>query len=101
MAVGRVVVYAPAWDGAAAFDARQQFPVIRHPTSLMLPVPSVARRAARILTEHDCDTVLFGAAAPLGLLAPSLRQAGARAGVALTRQHEAGWGALPPAPAPL
>src|SRR5258708_23138053 len=101
MAVGRVVVYAPAWDGAAAFDARQQFPVIRHPTSLMLPVPSVARRAARILTEHDCDTVLFGAAAPLGLLAPSLRQAGARRGGALTHRHCARWGALPPAPAPL
>ena len=95
MPVGTVVVYAPAWDGAAAFDARQQFPVIRHPTSLMLPVPSVARRAARILTEHDCDTVLFGAAAPLGLLAPSLRQAGARRVVAITHGHEAGWAALP------
>src|SRR5258708_952371 len=65
----------------------------------MLPVPSVARRAARILTEHDCDTVLFGAAAPLGLLAPSLRQAGARRVVALTHGHEAGWAGLPGAPA--
>src|SRR6266496_4813706 len=92
---GMVTVYAPAWEGAAGFDARQPFPVIRHPTSLMLPVPSVARRAARILKEHDCDTVLFGAAAPLGLLAPSLRRAGARRIVALTHGHEAGWAALP------
>jgi phosphatidyl-myo-inositol dimannoside synthase len=92
---GSVVVYAPSWEGAAAFDARQPFPVIRHPTSLMLPVPSVARRAARILREHDCDTVLFGAAAPLGLLAPSLRRAGARRVVAITHGHEAGWAALP------
>src|SRR5260221_7109034 len=52
MPSGAVVVYAPSWDGAAAFDARQPFPVIRHPTSLMLPVPSVARRAVRILREH-------------------------------------------------
>src|ERR1039458_2468780 len=52
---GSVTVYAPAWDGAVAFDSRQPFPVIRHPTSLMLPVPSVARRAARILSEHECD----------------------------------------------
>ena len=74
---GQVVVYAPAWKGAAEFDARQPFPVVRHPTSLMLPVPSVARRARAILTEHGCDTVLFGAAAPLGLLAPALRRAGA------------------------
>ncbi len=90
-----VVVYAPSWEGAAAFDARQPFPVIRHPTSLMLPVPSVARRAARILREHGCDTVLFGAAAPLGLLTPALRRAGARRVVAITHGHEAGWAALP------
>jgi phosphatidyl-myo-inositol dimannoside synthase len=92
---GSVVVYAPSWEGAAAFDARQPFPVIRHPTSLMLPVPSVARRAARILREQDCDTVLFGAAAPLGLLATSLRRAGARRVVGITHGHEAGWAALP------
>ncbi len=95
MPSGAVVVYAPSWDGGAAFDARQPFPVIRHPTSLMLPVPSVARRAVRILREHHCDTVVFGAAAPLGLLAPSLRRAGARRVVAITHGHEAGWAALP------
>jgi phosphatidyl-myo-inositol dimannoside synthase len=55
----------------------------------------VARRARQILTEHGCDTVLFGAAAPLGLLAPGLRRAGARRVVALTHGHEAGWAALP------
>jgi phosphatidylinositol alpha-1,6-mannosyltransferase len=92
---GSVCVYAPLWDGAAPFDSRQPFPVIRHRTSLMLPVPSVARRAAAILREYDCDTVLFGAAAPLGLLAPSLRRAGANRIVALTHGHEAGWAALP------
>jgi len=91
----QVVVYAPAWDGAGEFDARQPFEVVRHPTSLMLPVPSVARRARAILTGHGCDTVLFGAAAPLGLLAPALRRAGARRIVALTHGHEAGWAALP------
>jgi phosphatidylinositol alpha-1,6-mannosyltransferase len=92
---GSVTVYAPAWEGAAAFDAAQPFPVERHPTSLMLPVPSVARRAARLLGRDGCDTVLFGAAAPLGLLAPSLRRAGARRLVAITHGHEAGWAALP------
>ena len=92
---GSVVVYAPAWEGAAEFDAKQPFPVVRHPTSLMLPVPGVARRARRILAEHGCDTVLFGAAAPLGLLGAGLRKAGARRVVALTHGHEAGWAALP------
>jgi phosphatidylinositol alpha-1,6-mannosyltransferase len=95
MPAGAVIVYAPAWPGAGEFDARQPFPVIRHPGSLMLPVPSVARRAIQIMNEHGCDTVLFGAAAPLGLLAPALRRAGARRIVAITHGHEAGWAALP------
>jgi phosphatidylinositol alpha-1,6-mannosyltransferase len=90
-----VTVYAPAWTGAAEFDARQPFQVIRHPGSLMLPLPSVSRRAIKILRENDCDTVLFGAAAPLGLLAPALRRAGATRIVAITHGHEAGWAALP------
>ena len=92
---GSVTVYAPAWPGAAEFDAAQPFPVERHPSSLMLPVPSVARRAARLLHRDGCDTVLFGAAAPLGLLAPALRRAGARRLVAITHGHEAGWAVLP------
>jgi phosphatidyl-myo-inositol dimannoside synthase len=92
---GSVCVYAPRWEGAAEFDARQPFPVIRHRTSLMLPVPTVARRAASIMTEYGCDTVVFGAAAPLGLLAPRLRRAGARRIIAITHGHEAGWAGLP------
>ena len=92
---GTVIVYAPAWDGAASFDAQQPFPVIRHPTSLKLPVPSVSRRAAAIAREHGCDTVLFGAAAPLGLITPALRRAGVTRAIALTHGHETGWAALP------
>ncbi|MDQ2814029.1 MAG: glycosyltransferase family 4 protein [Actinomycetota bacterium] len=92
---GTVTVYAPAWKGAAEFDARQPFPVIRHPTSLMLPVPSVSRRAVAAAREHGCDAVLFGAAAPLGLITPALRKAGITRAVALTHGHEAGWAALP------
>jgi phosphatidyl-myo-inositol dimannoside synthase len=92
---GTVTVYAPAWEGAAEFDAKQPFPVIRHPTSLMLPVRTVSRRAAAIARDHGCDTVLFGAAAPLGLITPVLRQAGVRRSVALTHGHETGWAALP------
>jgi phosphatidylinositol alpha-1,6-mannosyltransferase len=92
---GTVTVYAPAWKDAAEFDGRQPFPVIRHPTSLMLPVPSVSRRAVAIAREHGCDAVLFGAAAPLGLITPALRKAGITRAVALTHGHEAGWAALP------
>jgi len=90
-----VIAYAPAWEGAAQFDAELPFPVVRHPTSLMLPIPSVARRAERIVEAEGCDTVVFGAAAPLGLLAPGLRKAGVKRLIALTHGHEAGWAALP------
>ncbi|MEU4823902.1 glycosyltransferase family 4 protein [Actinomadura sp. NPDC023710] len=90
-----VVVYAPAWKGAAEFDAAQSFPVVRHPGSLMLPEPGVLRRAADVLRAERCDSVVFGAAAPLGLLAPALRRRGARRLVGITHGHEAGWAALP------
>lgn len=93
---GELAVYAPAWPGAAAFDAGLPFPVYRHPTSLMLPVPPVARRAVQIARVHATDTVWFGAAAPLALLAPTLRR---RAGVgrvlASSHGHEVGWSMLP------
>ncbi|MFC5754648.1 glycosyltransferase family 4 protein [Actinomadura rugatobispora] len=92
---GSVVVYAPAWKGAAEFDAAQPFPVVRHPTSLMVPEPSVLRRAGEILRSEGCDSVVFGAAAPLGLLAPALRRRGAERLVGLTHGHEAGWASLP------
>jgi len=93
---GSIVVYAPAWRGAAEYDANLPFPVLRHPRSLMLPVPAVLRRATQIAIEHGCDSVLFGAAAPLGLLAPALRRgAGVERFVALTHGHESGWAALP------
>jgi phosphatidyl-myo-inositol dimannoside synthase len=97
MPPGGVVVYAPNWAGAAQFDERQPFPVIRHPGSLMLPGPAVRTRACALLAEYGCDSVLFGAAAPLGLLAPALRRAGAKRIVGLTHGHEAGWAALPAA----
>lgn len=93
---GSVVLYAPAWRGAADFDARLPYPVVRHPTSLMLPVASVLRRARQIAKAEACTAVLFGAAAPLGLLAAALRSdPGVERFVALTHGHEAGWAQLP------
>ena len=92
---GSVVVYASDHAGAAAFDADQPFPVIRHPTGLLVPTPSARRRIVAALVQHRCDAVWFGAAAPLGLLAPHLRRAGAERIVASTHGHEVGWVTLP------
>jgi phosphatidylinositol alpha-1,6-mannosyltransferase len=90
-----VVVLASTWRGAAEFDAEQACTVIREPTKVLLPTPAVGRRAAALLAEHECTSVLFGAAAPLGLIGPTLRDAGAQRLVALTHGHEAGWAGIP------
>jgi phosphatidylinositol alpha-1,6-mannosyltransferase len=91
---GEVVVYAPRWKRDAAFDAEQPFPVVRHPTSLMVSEPTVLRRAREIVRAEGCDAVWFGAAAPLGLLAGRLRP-DVRRFVASTHGHEVGWARLP------
>ena len=90
-----VVVYAPKWKRDEQFDAEQPFPVIRHRTSLMLPEPLVLKKAREIAATYECDRVLFGAAAPLGLLAPRLRSQGMGPIVALTHGHEAAWATTP------
>ncbi|HEV8566903.1 MAG TPA: glycosyltransferase family 4 protein [Actinoplanes sp.] len=93
---GSLVVYASTWRGAEKFDAEQPFEVVRENTSVLLPTPAVARRAAELARVNGCDTVWFGAAAPLGLLAVGLRRnAGIERAVALTHGHEIGWAALP------
>ena len=99
---GSIVVYTSRWKGWESFDAQQPFPVIREETSVLLPTPAVARRAAEIARDYGCDAVWFGAAAPLGLLAAGLRRrAGIQRAVALTHGHEVGWAALPVARAML
>nr|WP_275889336.1 glycosyltransferase family 4 protein [Nakamurella flavida] len=90
-----LVVYAPAWPGAQEFDAAQPYPVHRHPTSLMLPGPAVRGRARELVTRYGCQAAWFGAAAPLALLGPSLRDVGIRQVVASTHGHEVGWSMLP------
>jgi phosphatidylinositol alpha-1,6-mannosyltransferase len=91
----QVVVYASTWRGCERWDAEQPVTVVRDRSKVLLPTPRVRRQAVELLTEHRCDAVWFGAAAPLGLLAPALRRAGARRIVATTHGHEVGWAALP------
>jgi phosphatidylinositol alpha-1,6-mannosyltransferase len=93
---GSVVVCASTWRGAEKFDAEQPFEVVREPTTVLLPTPAVARRLAALARARDCDTLWFGAAAPLGLLAAGLRRrTGIKRVVAQTHGHEAGWTVFP------
>ena len=89
-----VVVYTSGVPGAAASDRERPFPVIRD-GPMLLPTPRVATRAASLLRATGATRVIFGAAAPLGLLGPVLRRAGARRIVGLTHGHETWWARLP------
>ena len=93
-----VTVYAPQWKGADAYDEAAStagYHVVRHPGTLMLPGPTVDARMRRLIADHGIDTVWFGAAAPLALLAQRARRAGATRVLASTHGHEVGWSMLP------
>src|SRR5690349_13930017 len=93
-----LTVYAPTWKDCADYDRRAAdagYRIVRHPTTLMLPEPTVAGRMRDLIDEHGIDTVWFGAAAPLALLGPLARRAGAGRIVASTHGHEVGWSMLP------
>jgi phosphatidylinositol alpha-1,6-mannosyltransferase len=90
-----LVVLASDHSGSAGYDAGLPYPVVRRPTGMLLPTRATARAAADLARAHGCDTAFFGAAAPLGLLAPALREAGVRRLVGATHGHETGWVALP------
>lgn len=78
-----------------SFDAAQPYEVIRSRHTMMTPTPDVVRQAADLVRSRGIETVWFGAAAPLGLMASRLRQAGARRVIASTHGHEVGWWMAP------
>ena len=94
-----VVIYTSAQDGSADFDADlvKRFGVVicRDRTKILLPSPRVTRQVKSVLRSYGCETVWFGAAAPLGLMAPALRRAGAKRVVGLTHGHEVWWAKVP------
>ncbi|HEU5268530.1 MAG TPA: glycosyltransferase family 4 protein [Jatrophihabitans sp.] len=91
----QVAVYSSGYPGAEKFDAELAFPVRRHPTGLLIPIPAARRRVLQARADFAADSVWFGAAAPLGLLGRSLREAGADRLVATSHGHEVGWAMLP------
>ncbi|MGH8829035.1 MAG: glycosyltransferase family 4 protein [Jiangellaceae bacterium] len=97
MGADDVVVYTAAMPGDREFDARLRYPVVRDKSATLLPTRNVAKRTAEVMRAEGCDSVLFGAAAPLGLLAERLRDAGANRVVGLTHGHETWWARVPAA----
>ncbi len=81
----RLLVLAPAWPGAAAFDAALPFPVVRRRGYLL------TRGLRRLVREHRATAGWITALAPFGLYAPLMRAAGIRRLVASTHGQELGW----------
>lgn len=92
-----LVVFASTQDAAAArkWDASVPYTVVRWSHRVMLPTPSTAREMQRLIRTHGIDTVWFGAAAPLALMGPAAKRAGATTVIASTHGHEVGWAKVP------
>jgi phosphatidylinositol alpha-1,6-mannosyltransferase len=94
-----IVIYTSAQHGSADFDAElvKKFGVAicRDRTKILLPTPRVTKQVKSILRSYGSEIVWFGAAAPLGLMAPALRKAGAKRVVGLTHGHEVWWAKVP------
>ena len=97
---GSVIVYTSAQAASSDFDAKwlQDFgvEVIRDRSKILLPTPRVIKTCQRLISERKLSKVAFGAAAPLGIMAKSMRSAGAKKIVALTHGHEVWWSKMPP-----
>ena len=76
LAPGRVSVFAPADEGAAAFDVRAPYRVLRQREPFLWPTPDVGRRVRRAVADTGAEVVLFGATYPLALLGPALARSG-------------------------
>lgn len=91
----QVTVLTSTWTGAAQFDAEHEFEVIRANTEMLLPTKKTYELAKQIIQTKNIDQVIFGASAPLGLLARPLRKLGVKKIIAFTHGHEVGWAKTP------
>ncbi len=90
-----VTVLTSDWEGAADFDAAQKFTTVRTKAKTLLPDKRTFAMAREIIITNNVTRVLFGAAAPLGLLAAPLRKLGVTNIVGMTQGHEVGWSMTP------
>lgn len=90
-----VIVYTSRQVGAIEYDLkwREEYgvEVIRDRAKVLLPTPRLSHTLQKIARTAQVDVLCFGAAAPLGLLARTLRQVGVKRIIAITHGHEVWW----------
>ncbi len=68
----RVTVLGSRSPGWESHDAGAPYRVVRRDTTTLLPTPGVRRQVLDLVGETAAEVVVFGAAFPLGLLAPAV-----------------------------
>ena len=95
-----VTVFTSQQDDTSVYDQKwlDKFGVrvIRDQSKILLPSWRVTRAAKKIVAAKNIDVVVFGAAAPLALMSPSLRKSGVKKIIALTHGHEVWWAKIFP-----
>jgi phosphatidylinositol alpha-1,6-mannosyltransferase len=95
----QIAIYTSSQAGDLEFDKelmdKYGLIIYRDRSKVLLPSIRTTRAVKAVMRIHNCETIWFGAAAPLALMAPSLRRAGARRIVALTHGHEVWWAKIP------
>lgn len=90
-----VTVYTSSQGDTSEYDQNwlREFGVnvIRDRAKILLPTPRVAQAVGRLVKKSGIEVACFGAATPLGLLAPTLRGSGVQRIVSLTHGHEVWW----------
>jgi phosphatidylinositol alpha-1,6-mannosyltransferase len=96
----KVIVFTSQQGNTSEYDQQwlKKFgvQVIRDRSKILIPSVRVAKRAKEIAQSHNVEVLVFGAAAPLALMAPRLRKAGIKKIIALTHGHEVWWARIFP-----
>ena len=96
---GSVVVHTSDQEGAREYDEHllREFDieVVRDPMKMLVPNRNATKRVVATAKKYGCTQVWFGAAAPLGLMAPALKRAGIKRTLATTHGHELWWAKAP------
>jgi phosphatidylinositol alpha-1,6-mannosyltransferase len=101
MPKGSCKIYASRQSETKSYDARwldgQGFQVVRDRSRILLPTPRVIRAISRIIAREGITHLWFGAAAPLGVMAPILKRKHPELrAISLTHGHEVWWSKIPP-----
>ena len=90
-----VTVLTSNFDAASEFDEAHPWRVVRSHKKVLAPDRTTLKMAQDLIAETGATQVVFGAAAPLSLLAKKLRRCGITQVVSISHGHEVGWASTP------